>query len=524
MQIISLHIKEVGHSRTILNGFEKNFPVRELDQEEARPVCMVGKNGTGKSQLLEALADIFYYLDNEYRKFQPKKGTTGMLFSLEYLIHEKNIRRHIKVDRLNPKRKNDLPIITEIIGNKELEIQEKDVESVLPSRIIGYTSGENETLSIPFLDSNTEYSEFVGDLALKKEDINYDDIPTPRLIFPNYKSNISIAVANFLLRTPEELSIFSKEELIQFGKITSFRIIIQMNHTAAPNKNKGGIQLTTELKEYLDKLLKCATSYNFQEKEKRYTIDFLVTPSTKEAFRDHFDEAFTLFTCFYKFELLNNLIIPKTERTRIKAIRKTQKFVEKLPDVSDVDKVFNISQVKLKLENIESPVDYIALSDGQHQYMHVFGLLLMIDQPNVLFLLDEPETHFNPAWRSNFVKILNTIAKNRNQEYLITTHSPFILSDSRRENVFLFKRNPKDGSVSVKHPEKETYGASIERLLKEAFDIPVPISKAALEDIDQLIKEGSLQELEDRKDEFADSMRKFYLYQKIEEEKESKKK
>ncbi|MGY0039660.1 AAA family ATPase [Pedobacter sp. NJ-S-72] len=84
-----------------------------------------------------------------------------------------------------------------------------------------------------------------------------------------------------------------------------------------------------------------------------------------------------------------------------------------------------------------------SLSDGEHQFLHAMGICLLFRNSNSLFLMDEPETHFNPDWRSKFISTLKDCLDQKNQTYLsellITSHSPFIVSDCFQENVLIQK-------------------------------------------------------------------------------------
>jgi len=108
------------------------------------------------------------------------------------------------------------------------------------------------------------------------------------------------------------------------------------------------------------------------------------------------------------------------------------------------------------------------LSDGEHQLLHTLGLCLLFKNTQSLFLLDEPETHFNPDWRANFVTRLHqSFNGSDGQEMLVTTHTPFLISDSRPEKVLVF--NKADGVVSVSHPDYNTLGASINKITMSTF-------------------------------------------------------
>ncbi len=105
------------------------------------------------------------------------------------------------------------------------------------------------------------------------------------------------------------------------------------------------------------------------------------------------------------------------------------------------------------------------------------------------FILDEPETHLNPTWRTKFINILNTKTKNRDQDIVITTHSPYIVSDCRGYRVYKFIR--KGEAVSFDKIDMETYGTSFDLILKKAFDIDTTISDEVNEEFKELIKGGT---------------------------------
>jgi len=103
--------------------------------------------------------------------------------------------------------------------------------------------------------------------------------------------------------------------------------------------------------------------------------------------------------------------------------------------------------------------------------LHSLGLCLLYKNTNSLFLLDEPETHFNPDWRSKFISRLRDCFKqtdsNVQREMLITTHTPFLISDSAPEQVLVFDKS--DGIVRVSRPDYNTLGASINKITMKTF-------------------------------------------------------
>lgn len=53
---------------------------------------------------------------------------------------------------------------------------------------------------------------------------------------------------------------------------------------------------------------------------------------------------------------------------------------------------------------------------------------------------------------------------------LITTHTPFLISDSKPGKVLVFAKDKTTGAVSISHPGYNTLGASINKITMNTFD------------------------------------------------------
>lgn len=159
----------------------------------------------------------------------------------------------------------------------------------------------------------------------------------------------------------------------------------------------------------------------------------------------------------------------------------------------------------------------------EHQLGQLLGTFCMLSFPNVLFLLDEPESHFNPHWRVKFIyRILDLptsggVRKNNTkvseQDCLLTTHSPFVPSDMKREKVFIF--NKEEGKVIVRHPEIETYGTTFDTILEECFGVRPPISEVPLREIQELKESDSPEELKAGIEGLGYSVEKVFLADRL---------
>ena len=516
MKILRIKIIDIPH-RPLLNGLELSF-ADDQDINSIDPNCLIGVNGSGKSQLLETIAEIFYYLDKLYRKVNRTiVSNAPCLFEIDYYVVRNETKYFVQVIQTVKKGKApELSFHDEDF--EEVDVLLDGIEAFLPNRIIAYTSGENETLSIPFLDYYDEYAAHTANRAnssntarsLNSKNFKNEDYE-PRFYFMDYNTNRGVVIANLTLGDrgliDPLLSLVSIESLI------SFQVIFQTKHSAA--KGKDGIKLTEEHQDCVDFLKRSCTSYDYSSQINRYVFDFYVNEATIRAFTHFFKTSLNFYTAIYKLELLNNLIIDKKYRTEIKKLRIKRRQLVKPPSVPDQDKVLHFSEIKVRLKTGEI-VDYINLSDGEHQFLNIFGTIAMIDEENSVFLLDEPDTHFNPKWRREFISKWNGITKGRKQDNFITSHSPFIVSDCKRYKVFIFRKN-RENKLEVFLPQKETYGASFDFILQSAFDLDNTLSEKSFEEIKVLLKSKDLGEIEAKIADFGESAEKFYLQKRIEE-------
>ncbi len=110
-------------------------------------------------------------------------------------------------------------------------------------------------------------------------------------------------------------------------------------------------------------------------------------------------------------------------------------------------------------------------SDLSHGEKTMFGELLnlyyqiQMNKKPILFLLDEPELSLHPSWQQKyFNELKNSLQQSRYAlSIVVTSHSPFILSDLPKENV-IFLDKGKQVDVNI-----ETFGANIHTLLSHGF-------------------------------------------------------
>ena len=271
-------------------------------------------------------------------------------------------------------------------------------------------------------------------------------------------------------------------------------------------------------------LKRCATLYYVDEANDTLVLDYWVNDETKQAFSKNFDgSSLALFQAFQVLLMLNLYTVSGTLKTDL--YRSTSHYVsETVPTLASDQRIMRFKFMRFSKQGVAQPMMLKELSDGEHQLLHSLGLCLLFRETNSLFLLDEPETHFNPNWRANFITRLRQCLPdtgNVGQEMLITTHTPFLISDSRPDKVLVFAKDKTSGMVSIRHPDYNTLGASINKITMSTFGKCETIGGHAQAILDDLRRrfEASSEEKEalitEIHQQLGDSVEKVLLIQAI---------
>lgn len=531
MKLLRVHIISAETCGGLLDDLNVGLRSPFNDYSSFDPLCLIGPNGAGKSQFLQMIAEIFQSVFHEcLREEERVEGNPDLQFEIEYLVHleDDQIPVRVRISRKAGSKKQKS--LTLLIQKREeydwidCDLKDPETHILLPKKIVGYTSGDNETLSLPFLVSRSGYADEVGRRALNAATRNLP-VPDTRLMLIDYGTHLEVLVANLLLGEGSQREALLKEAKLQ--DLHSFRCIIQLAHQKKNKKQtrRKGIQLTEELETYIDQLQRCATCYTYDEETETYTFDYWINDQTRAAFNFFWSSALDLYSSFHKLAMLNDLVLSKKTRDRFRRDTRTRRFASRLPEPQDEDKVFRFERVRFRKQRSsedvnDKEVDYVSLSDGEHQLGQLLGTFCMLSSPNVLFLLDEPESHFNPQWRVKFIsRILDLLTKDGDrressraakQDCLLTTHAPFIPSDMYRDKVFIFSKNA-EGKIEVDNPDIETFGATFDTIIENCFNVRPPISQISRDEIKKLMESENKEEIRLRIQRLGNSVEKAFL-------------
>lgn len=532
MKLLRLKITDPAGFRSLPCGFEHYFRTAwslqdELAQSEGfAPFVCAGPNGSGKSNLLEALAAIFFQLEilRGRRSFLPEvlqsadQDFSPVAFELDYLIRlpagyvqpgssawtrvclRKQAGGRItfyweEADRYN----------TDIYRDPSVD----QLDLLTPQYVLGYSSGENEILSLPFFKLRfVQFDEYWN--ALTRQ-LPYPGHPETRLAYLDSGFSQAILLCNLLFHDEATLQPFREDVGIE--ALREFRIIIRRSIPLAPEQlaafasedqnqrqslddivksnpalraetdDAGSTRYRLNLMQLLEgdeksslvvsALTRCATLHYVDDATDTLVLDYWVNDATKQAFRESFDGSpLALFQAFQVLLTLNLYAV--SDALKADLYRSTSHYAsETVPTLASDQRIMRFKFVRFSKQGVAQSIMLKELSDGEHQLLHSLGLCLLFRDTNSLFLLDEPETHFNPDWRANFITRLRQCLPGTGdvgQEMLITTHAPFLISDSKPDKVLVFAKDKVGGAVSISNPNFNTLGASINKITMLTFN------------------------------------------------------
>jgi ABC-type cobalamin/Fe3+-siderophores transport system ATPase subunit len=107
-------------------------------------------------------------------------------------------------------------------------------------------------------------------------------------------------------------------------------------------------------------------------------------------------------------------------------------------------------------------------SDGERLVLARWALFhLLAGQDDALLLLDEPETHFNDAWKREIVQVVDQAMGADASQVLIATHSAIVLSDVFDEEVVLIRKV--DGQSTADGVSDHTFATDPSALMMTVF-------------------------------------------------------
>jgi len=431
-------------------GEYKNLKDVTVDFDEDHWVTVViGWNGTGKSNVLEALATLFRDLVMEER-------APSFPYKLRYRIHDSWV--NIDADPVREKDKYIIHIADASDAEKEPVKPEsgkeqewtfegnkisfpqflKKQDAYLPRYVFGYYSGTSDRMQDVFKKYLARYDK---ELRAGKD-------PGLRRLFYALPVHSQFVLLAFILQKDEAVSDLLNTHLgiEEERSLDSVLFVLKQPPWDRTKNQEVFWGAKGVVRDFLDKL---------------HAVSLAPIRITRQVEVSLWNKKRLGFRYLYVKDLkaLQELVGQETPREFFRDIESA--YVSEL-----IDEV----RIRVKLRNNDGSVTFRELSEGEQQLLTVLGLLKFTSEEESLFLLDEPDTHLNPSWCVKYLKFLQQFVGNDEKEresshVILTTHNPLAIAELVKGQVQILQRNPENLSISVEPPQGDPRGMGFAGIL-----------------------------------------------------------
>lgn len=425
----------------------------EVDFTEQYPLTvLLGQNGSGKSILLEALAQVFIALEDARAPefaFQIRYVCNGYIVQAAFDDAGK-FSCHVQMAGSTK---------VQAVGLREFRSQG---DIYLPSFIFGYHSGRSERLERMFRERDQAYFDSIARDEKALSDGQDDQRTGRRSAFRRFRyttdNHMPLGLLALLLNeSPAAITL--KRDILELGALESVLLTFKRPERAKDGEFFWGI--ADEYVEFLDGLLKAA--WNPMLTNIPEWNDF--------GRRGRQTERLHLF-------------LPSVQAVSevVEKVGSTKYFINRLDQLMALGLLERVTIRMPHREKLSVP-DH-QLSEGEQQFITVMGAVLSSENSESLHLLDEPDSHLNPRWAHDYVHHLTSAfaAANPNlpvssdltatseasafgtDQVIIATHNPLTIGPLAKEQVRILSRSSK--GIKTEIPKYDPKGVGADGLLK----------------------------------------------------------
>lgn len=400
----------------------KNVSI-DFDQDHWITV-LIGWNGTGKSNVLEALVIIF-------RDLIAKKRVPAFAFKLAYRMGTGDRTMYINLNA-DPDRKRE-PIIIYVateatlrearkkpnipehdpdappVGTK-LKLTEffSDEEKYLPRYIFSYYSGESQRM----------YDVFRPYLESYDSKLRSGEDPGLKRLFYAMPVHSQFVLLAFLIQQSDVVRTFLDEHLglDPDEGIESVLFVLREPPWKSTDGDPRFWYARGVVSDFLSRL---------------YDVALAPIEISRRVPTSLWNKETLQFKYLFVKDIaaLRQLVSNQTPARFFRDLEST--YVSQL-----IEQV----RIRVRLRKNDDTVTFRELSEGEQQLLTVLGLLRFTAEDESLFLLDEPDTHLNPRWSVDYISYLKKFTSGGYQQaetshILLATHNPLAIAELDREQV-----------------------------------------------------------------------------------------
>jgi predicted ATPase len=456
----------------------KEFEV-DFDVSSSRQV-IVGRNGVGKSNLMEALAWIFRELNLEeaprfaYEIEYHCNGHFVRIVSEEQKYKNKeekaNYKRsyYILTDRGEPnsvQQTRNYPQIKESDFYKRNKTINGAInpDRILPLYVFGYYSGVSGRFNEVFFKHEELYF---------REQVTGEEAPL-RPLFLAKPHHSQFALLSFFASHDEPAQEFLRNEF----NVEKLESVLFSLHEPYWKRARSKKKVSKEIDErfwqaggkvagFLDSLYQYALAPMAGKQRKKVSVGKI----------RNLERRF----CYIKDQdTLRNMagnLDPKEFFARLESTIFSNLVSTDGEDV----------RIKIRLKGIEEAITFKELSEGEQQLLTIIGLMRFTAQNESLFLLDEPDTYLNPAWCLDYLENLRKYGvEPLDSQIIMTTHNPLTFAGLDKNEVVIMERG-RDNQIYSQHPFHAPKGMGFQAILtSDFFGLRSTLDRDTLEKLDR---------------------------------------
>lgn len=496
-------------------GWYRNLPPRPVrftldPAQSADNACsirfLVGPNGVGKTNLLRFLADIFLALEENYRGNRGDSPAYNTPFRLTYQLRGETIAIHSQ-----GKGRSGVTFSFNGESRESGDIPARD--RILPQALMVYTSGD----LAPWLALFAPLRPNIAAPDEERTEFGADSLRREEEQLPQLAADSSLpALAEDEPGQPLRRSHFIRPEQLTLALLTTL-LHHQANFSTAVSQETAVSPFTDILADVDVRLISFALRYPPQPGAPANDPDSAAqsqaTPlnsGQRRLLRRLFDLASVRLQegdeQLWIFDL--NAIEPETGQTILACLAEDPlhepfQFFQALVEMKQTGLVKGLElAVNYRPSGAEETTwrTLLAqhLSDGELAFLSRMALIYLLREDECLFLLDEPETHFNDDWKRNLVdsieraleKSLKDPKKGTNSEVILTSHASIVLTDAFADEIILLTTEGQEPIVPL------TFAAEQGEPLRSVFGSKRSVGRRAMRRVEAAMASNDTEALE----------------------------
>ena len=226
----------------------------------------------------------------------------------------------------------------------------------------------------------------------------------------------------------------------------------------------------------------------YMEHEKAQSFPYIIyIPSEAPNIRFQQHIPMTQFSSVFAYKAFGETLLSLAETyikehilsKALESVKATRQ--EKIKDaVIEFNKIFDNAEMVTELSDLSSAGDgnrpvfktitgekvFLAnLSSGEMLLYAKVAALMQFEPKNKLILIDEPEMSFHPRWQRKIINIYEKIPGNN--QFIIATHSPHVLSSVNYKDIILLNKNATKKKIESSRLQNAPLSADINNTLRE---------------------------------------------------------